>query len=132
LQKKSKTVDNAVKELEGNHNVNVNITLGHVAGTDNPGNTDNIMQYSAAHPAGLHIIEVTLDLGKVPGLNYQASAEGGVTVNDVVGHEIYSHAVPFSRGGVCHDAPSTCAVAGQNFIRRELGEPPRTFGQGTP
>ena len=72
-------------------------------------------------------IDVVLDLGKVPKLNNEVQDQGGVSVNDVVGHEIYSHALPYSLGHPCSDL-NGCAADRENEIRSELGEPPRTFG----
>jgi RHS repeat-associated protein len=88
LQKRSTTFDKAVKALEANHNVLVNVSLGHVQGDNNPGLTESAVEYSRDHPTGLIKIDVTLDLGKVPGLNQATHDQGGVSVNDVVGHEI--------------------------------------------
>lgn len=85
---------------------------------------------------GLPIVSIMFDWSHIPGINAGLEARGlsggPVTPQMVVGHEVYVHAVPFSRSGgrnSCadqpHSSPDTCGRRRHNELGSRLGWPVR-------
>ncbi|MBW3572314.1 MAG: hypothetical protein KY467_14530 [Gemmatimonadetes bacterium] len=110
-----------LNDMEGNPNVIVNFGERDL---DNPG----LVESPYVNQNGKTVINVWFDFGEISGLNTipEISQGGGVTEDDVIGHETYGHAQPHHEGWRCTDA-SGCARDRENVIRRELGHPPRAF-----
>ena len=111
-----------------NHDKNVTVQFRQTSlRSENPGLT------SATHLRnGSIYIDVALDFHQVTAMRAMAkyANNGGVTVADVIGHEIYGHAAPFADRWKCLD--DGCAQQRENVIRAEMGHRPRTWDVPSP
>jgi RHS repeat-associated protein len=84
----------------------------------------------------LPIVSIMFDWARIPAVNAGIAAKGlsggPVTRQMVVGHEVYVHAIPFSRSGgrdSCndqpHSSPDTCGRRRHNELGARLGWPTR-------
>jgi RHS repeat-associated protein len=119
--RRSPTIARAVDQLNHAPNVTVQVHQGTLR-PENPGLT------SAAYLRnGRVYIDITFDFSRIPEMRAQSryADHGNVTSADVVGHEIFGHALPFSVKDRCMD--DGCAQRRENEIRSELGHLPRTW-----
>ena len=96
----------------------------------NPGRVDPPF----INAAGQREIAVTFDLDDVQRLQKIPAVRdgGGVTNDDVVGHEVHAHVMGFYRGDPagCSDGsygPQDCSIRAENRIRKEMGNAQRSF-----
>ena len=131
MRSRSRTFDNAMRDLENNHQILVRIGEG---STLPCGGSGGCAQQGGSNESGQTVYNVTWDPGGVQSENalLQFTANTIATVQTTIGHEVYGHVVPWTNGFDCKDgspgtpAARSCSVRRENVIRRELGIPIRT------
>jgi len=119
---RSWTMRETLEDMSGNPGVIVNFGEKDL---DNPGEVDD--PYRNAR--GQMVINVWFDfeeIDKLLSVYPQIRSMGGITIDDVIGHETYGHAQPLHEGWDCRDETG-CARNRENFLRLEFGHPQRTF-----
>jgi hypothetical protein len=127
LRRKSPTFNDAMQQLEDNDAVLVIIGQRDIGGF-NPG----VVVPRGPTRVGKTSTTLNFDFSVLPTLNADPRIRrgGGVTEEAVIGHELYGHMLPFARGQFCGDegyGRGACSVRRENYIRRQIGQPPRTF-----
>jgi RHS repeat-associated protein len=131
MRAKSKTFDNAMRDLENNHEILVKIGEG---STLPCGGSAGCSQQLGRNEKGQSVYGVTWDPGGVQSENALLSltAHTIANVQTTLGHEVYGHVVPWMNRFDCVDGPpgtpaaQSCGVRRENVIRRELHVPIRT------
>jgi hypothetical protein len=130
MRRKSKTFDNAIHRLEGDHSVLVRIGRGD---TSPCGGSGGCTQYAGKNKAGQEEVDVTIHDGSIAADNNLLKDVGGMDALTTLAHEVYGHAHYYlTQGKVCLDgspgtpANQSCSVRRENVIRREMGYVPRT------
>ena len=128
LRENSPKFDKAMKGLEDDKSILVIIGIGNTAETScgairRTGGCTSLM----LNPRAGYQREVRIALDP-EGLREDVAASPDIyfDMQTVVAHEVYGHAVPYRKGGICDDAGvMPCSVKRENTIREDAGLPRR-------